>query len=327
MRKIPRSLEEKILRTLLGGISYRATAEKYNVSLATLHRIVEDARKRAPDFDKLRQISTNLKKLDLTPFDVMRALPVIAKLEELNVGIEELPSFVKVTTQLTKGNSAETVELVHAMQELVKLEDQTGKSYEELAKDLKNKKAEVNGIVQKVENLQRDKQRLGNKLERERHELQQVIGTKRGLKKLDLDELASLVEFAGKRKTLEKMFQQKGIHLEKEIKRLNMQLERKEKKSRWLNDGIEELGNEMQKLQRKFSKLTKLSVIVEKEMAFVPCKNCGWEGVFLRFPTRSDFMLAQMTGFVWSSRCAHCGHQVQYSYLDILTYVGWLAIP
>jgi len=31
LRKIPRSLEEKILRTLLGGISYRATAEKYNV--------------------------------------------------------------------------------------------------------------------------------------------------------------------------------------------------------------------------------------------------------------------------------------------------------
>lgn len=327
MRKIPQSLEEKILRTLLGGISYRATAEKYNVSLATLHRIVKDARKKAPDFDKLRQISTNLKKLDIIPFDVMRALPVIAKLEELNVGIEELPSFVKITTQLTKGNSAEAVELVRAMRELVKLEDQTGKSYEELANDLKNKKDKVHGIVQKMKNLQNDKQRLDSELEQERHKLHQIISIKKSLKKLDLDKLASLVEFADKKERLEKKFRQEKMQLEGKIERLNTELKGKEKKHRWLKGEIEGLWNETSNLQRRVSKLWKLSTIVEKGIAFIPCKNCGLEGVFLRFPNRPELLLSQMTGFVWSSRCACCGQQVQYSHRDILTYVGWLAIP
>ena len=304
---------------LLDGATYRRTAEKFNVGLATLNRIVKDARKKAPDFDDLRQLNSTLKKLDLTPFDVMSVLPLFAQFKELNVGVEELPSFVEVTTQLAKRKGIQAAQLVNAMQELVKLEDQTGKSHGELVKDLKSLQVKINDMNRKMKNLQNDKQRLDSELEQERRKLHQIISIKKSLKKLDLDKLASLVEFADKKERLEKKFQQEKMQLDGKIERLNTELKGKEKKHRWLKGEIEGLWNETSNLQRRVSKLGKLSTIVEKGMAIIPCKNCGLEGVFLRFPNRPELLLSQMTGVVWSSRCACCGQQVQYTAIGIFS--------
>jgi len=226
---------------------------------------------------------------------------------------------VEVTTQLAKRKGIQAAQLVNAMQELVKLEDQTGKSHGELVKDLKSLQAKINDVNRKMKNLQNDKQRLDSELEQERRKLHQIISIKKSLKKLDLDKLASLVEFADKKERLEKKFQQEKMQLDGKIERLNTELKGKEKKHRWLKGEIEGLWNETSNLQRRVSKLGKLSTIVEKGMAIIPCKNCGLEGVFLRFPNRPELLLSQMTGVVWSSRCACCGQQVQYTAIGIFS--------
>ena len=72
MRKIPRSVEEKILRRWLEGYTQRQAAREFRVGLTTVNRVIDDARKRTPDLDELRGLNFMLRKVDSSVVDAIR---------------------------------------------------------------------------------------------------------------------------------------------------------------------------------------------------------------------------------------------------------------
>lgn len=55
MRKIAKSDEQKALQLWIEGHVYRSICDRLGISLGAINRIVDDARKRAPDIDELRK--------------------------------------------------------------------------------------------------------------------------------------------------------------------------------------------------------------------------------------------------------------------------------
>jgi len=98
LRKIARSVEEKILRRWFEGNSQRQVASEFGVGLATVNRVIQDAKKRMPDIDDLRQLNLALQKSGVTVVDAMRACSVLPRLDELGIGINELSGLITEET-------------------------------------------------------------------------------------------------------------------------------------------------------------------------------------------------------------------------------------
>jgi hypothetical protein len=139
LRKISKSLEEKILKRLLEGTTYRTIEREFPVSLATISRIVKDSREKIPGFDDLRQLNITLKKLNLTLYDVTRAIPVFTRLEKQEVCVNELSLYIGSMNQMSKEHKIETAQFTNAMLALVKLKTQKRKFYGELIEDFRKK--------------------------------------------------------------------------------------------------------------------------------------------------------------------------------------------
>ena len=327
MRRIPKSLEEKILKELLHGATYRETEHKFLVSIATINRVVKDARERIPDFDGLRQLNISLKKLELTPFDVARAIPVFTRLEKQEVGVNELSLYIESMNQMSKEHKIEAAQLTNAMLELVELKTQKRKSYGELIEDFRKKQAEVKYLEERNEILKTEEQRLETQLDRERRVLHQLVGTNERLKKLDLQKIANLSKFAINKETMEKEFHRIKKDLDKKIQHTKTELKNKQRKLQALDTENRELWNKSLSLLDQICRNSKLKEILKNRKAIIPCKICRRETVLLYLPNRMEIQNAMLEGLVWDLFCTFCGQRVQYSPWEILSCIGWLVLP
>lgn len=83
MRRITSDVEAHILGMLLAGYTYSEIAPEHDVTISTANRIVEDERRRTPDFDEIRRLVLKLRKLNMTLFDAYRGAKLLEKLNEL----------------------------------------------------------------------------------------------------------------------------------------------------------------------------------------------------------------------------------------------------
>ena len=101
MRKISREVENKIFKLWLEGYTYREIIPKCGgCSLATISKVINIVRKRAPDIDELRHLNVALKKGDRSVYDAVRGGILLDKVNQLGVGLDDLEDYVKTAKRI-----------------------------------------------------------------------------------------------------------------------------------------------------------------------------------------------------------------------------------
>ena len=192
----------RALRLWLSGLTYRAVTEETGVSLGAMNELVNEARKKAPDIDDLRQLNVTLQKSGVALADAIRACSVISQLHELGVGINELSEYVESSKKLATAQGVGAAELVESAIRLLKLEKETGKPYHEVVREFENKQARVNELDLKIKALSNERVKIqgelsqaNEKLSKTLQELKHAISTKERLQRLGLEKTATLAEF------------------------------------------------------------------------------------------------------------------------------------
>jgi len=195
-------VKARAFRLWLSGLTYRLINEKTGVSLGAMNELVNEARKKAPDIDDLRQLNVTLQKSGVALVDAIRACSVVSQLDELGVGINELSEYVELSKKLAAVQGVGAAELVESAIRLSKLEKETGKPYHEVVREFEDKQARVHILDSKVKEL--DSQRVKiqgelsqakEKLSKTLEELKHAISTKERLQRLGLEKTAALAEF------------------------------------------------------------------------------------------------------------------------------------
>jgi len=195
-------VKAKALRLWLSGLTYRLINEKTGVSLGAMNELVNEARKKAPDIDDLRQLNVTLQKSGVPLADAIRACSVISQLDELGLAINMLSEYVEFSRKLAATRSVGPAELVESALRLSKLEKETGKPYHELVREFEDKQARVKEMNLKLKALSNERVKIqgeisqaSEKLSKTLEELKHAIGTKERLQKLGLEKTATLSKF------------------------------------------------------------------------------------------------------------------------------------
>ena len=94
MRRLPAEDDQEILNLLLQGVAYRKISRQRGISISSVARVAEDARKKMPDFDSLRALSVLLKKAGLSVFDATKASRLKEALNLWGISMDELGDYV-----------------------------------------------------------------------------------------------------------------------------------------------------------------------------------------------------------------------------------------
>jgi len=342
LRKIPRSVEEKILRRWLEGNSQRQAASEFGVGPATVNRVIEDARKRTPDLDYLRQLNVALRKSGVAPVDTLRACPIFSRLDELGVGVDQLSAYIELSKKLAAEHGVDAAELVESAISLSKLEKETGKPYHEVVQEFDDKQARVQKLDLKVKEL--DSQRVKiqgemnqaqEKLSKTLAELKHAIGTKEQLQRLGLEKTATLANFiedyellgfdaqevqklAEWRKSLVKIgidpdrlekFIEKRGSLEKQLRLLNGELSQGKARLKILAT-----------MERETRDIQRIRNLMDMKKAFA-CGYCGSQ--FFYELTRIQISQCLAMGQPIILKCQRCGAPNTYNPYEVLARLGF----
>jgi len=367
LRKIPRRVEKEILRRWLEGYTQRQAAREFRVGLATVNRVINDARKRTPDLDELRRLNVMLRKGDSSVVDAIRGARLLDRVSELGVNLDRLESFIKLSERISSERGVEAERFVEASMGLMGLEAKTGKSYEEVVKDFEERMKRIEDLEAKAKSVQEENRKLMERkaqLEgeireaKERRsvalqELNNIITTQERLQKLGLEKVSDLARFvedfqllgfdantvrklADWRRSLAEM----GVEPDKlgdyirERGTLKKQISELEKERRRVGGIVKKLKREHRRLfeettllQAEVLKLSKLGKVVKLGKIVIPCRVCGRDGVFVNLRTASEYRGMMSSGGVLQYRCFNCGQWSVYTPWEILTQVGLLAAP
>jgi chromosome segregation ATPase len=180
LRKIPKDIEKKVFKLWLEGHTYREISPKCGgVSLATISKVVEDARKRASDIDELRQLNVTLRKGGSSVYDAIRGGKVLDGLNNFGVSLDHLESYIRLTERISLEKDVGSEKFVGSSMNLISLEQQTGKTYGEVIKDFEQKLAKIAELESNYEmnktRLEGSFQKLKAKMKREIEGLEQEI--------------------------------------------------------------------------------------------------------------------------------------------------------
>jgi transcriptional regulator with XRE-family HTH domain len=143
LRKIPERIREKIFRQWLMGDSYDRIARDSNVSKSTIHDIKEEIKKRWPDIEGLRKLSTSMSKVNISFYDAARGAKLIEDLNIAGVSLDQLKHYIKLMEKMLSGKQTEREKIVESATKLVALEEATGRECTELVEDFETKSSEI----------------------------------------------------------------------------------------------------------------------------------------------------------------------------------------
>jgi predicted nucleic acid-binding Zn-ribbon protein len=164
MEKLSGKKRLSITRHYLSGLSYDEIAAKNGVSKGTVANVVADLKAgRFPEatdigehIDLLRELSLDLKRLNLTPGQCATGLTILSRINECGLDpsdIDRWPAILKSVGG--EGDAQEFVEVVYAIQDVQK---RTGLSLEELrdkALELEKKAAELEPMSREYEDCRK----------------------------------------------------------------------------------------------------------------------------------------------------------------------------
>lgn len=367
LRKIAKSDEQKALQLWIEGHAYRSICDRLRISLGAINRIVDDARKRAPDLDELRKLNVTLKRGESSVHDAIRGAKLLDRLSEQGIGFDKLDAYIEFSDGISSEHGVEAEKFIDAGMRLMGLEAKTGKSYEGVLKNFEERIKQIEGLEAKAKSVQGQirelmerkaqlegeireaKERLNSTLQ----DLNHIITTQERLQKLGLEKVSDIARFvedfellgfdanmvrklANWKKSLTAMgidpdglerFVKEKGTLEAQISELEKERRRLEGIVKKLRDEHVRLFEETTSLQAEVLKLGKLGKVVKQERLILPCKVCGMEGVFVKLRTASEYRGMLNSGSVLQYRCFNCGQWAPYTAWEILTKMGLLVAP
>jgi len=345
-------VKAKALRLWLNGLTYRLINEKTGVSLGAMNELVNEARKKAPDIDDLRQLNIALQKSDASVLDAVRGAKLLDKINVLGVSLERLGGFVNIVDKISSEHNVEADKFIGLAIRLTELETKTGKTFHEIVREFEDKQARVKELDLKVKELDGQRVKMQGELSQAREklsktleELKRTTGCQDRLQRLGLEKTATLSEFiedyellgfspkevqrlAGWRKGLTKL----GIDpdgLERFIDEKGpLEVQRSK-----LKRDVEALGMEVNMLEKRKkallnenSSLSTVSLILKTGKATLPCKRCNWLiPVALGNKFSYQTMIEKGLGVnVW---CPRCGWQNWFDPREVMASIGWIILP
>jgi len=171
MRKITDKTKHKAVNMWLQGSTYREIDRKLGISIGAMSDIVAEERKRVPDLDQLRKINEMVMEEGGNVPDAVRGGLLLDKLNRLDVSLERLEEFVKLTARIASEQKKEGSEFVFSAIKLMSLEVETGKNARAVIRDLQEKQAEIKELEKKYKSMEKRLQREINKLKQEKEEV------------------------------------------------------------------------------------------------------------------------------------------------------------
>ena len=344
MRRITSNVEARILEMLLAGDTYRDISREQDVTISTVNRIVEDERRRAPDFDEIRRLVLKLKKHNMTLFDAHRGAKLLEKLNEVGIPLQELETYLNLIKRILSEKNLQDGLLTYAMK-LAKIESETGKSPEKIIEDLENalirtlilKKQEEKSLnsLQKIES---DEKKVKIELDRLNMEIDEILVTHSGLKTIGVEKLGRLVKFVQyyeamgfKAEEVKKLavWRQKLIELGIDPDKLgqwiseNGPLESQSRRITWENKRLSRANRALTQTNDTFMTI---SQILETKEIIIPCKGCRTS---LSLPLKSREELDRMLkeNLIIPITCPVCNLPQQLTAWDFLFQLGMLVAP
>lgn len=201
MRRLLSQVEREILKRGIQGATYREIAREFSVSLATVSRVFEDARKKMPDVDSLRELGILLRKAGLTVFDARRACRLMESMNKWGISLEELDGYVKLNERFLSERALDEDFLSYAVK-LMQLEQASGRTYQEVVEDFERKRkgaAEAEERKLTLENeslsLKAELNETKRRLAEQKSEIEKTTTVRKGLAEIGLHKLAQLVRF------------------------------------------------------------------------------------------------------------------------------------
>jgi len=201
VRRLLSQVEREILKRGIQGATYREIAREFSVSLATVSRVFEDARKKMPDVDSLRELGILLRKAGLTVFDARRACRLMESMNKWGISLEELDGYVKLNERFLSERALDEDFLSYAVK-LMQLEQASGRTYQEVVEDFERKRkgaAEAEERKLTLENeslsLKAELNETKRRLAEQKSEIEKTTTVRKGLAEIGLHKLAQLVRF------------------------------------------------------------------------------------------------------------------------------------
>jgi hypothetical protein len=145
LRRLPVEVEERILELWLKGYTYRKIQQELEVGLATISRVIEDARQRDPNIDDLRKLLRLLRKNGSNVFDAIRWARLLDSLNLFDVSLDKMEYYIS----LIERNFSDKVidnRILESAIKLKQLEENCGKPYEKIVKDFETKLSKVSKL-------------------------------------------------------------------------------------------------------------------------------------------------------------------------------------
>jgi len=339
-------VKAKALRLWLNGLTYRLINEKTGVSLGAMNELVNEARKKAPDIDDLRQLNIALQKSGASVLDAARGAKMLDKVNELGIDLERLEGFINIVDKITSEHNVEADKFIGSAIRLTELETKSGKPYHEIVREFDGKQARVKELDLKVKeldsqraNIQGELSRAKEKLSKTLEELKQAIGIKERLQRLGLEKASALAEFiedyemlgfdarevqklAEWRKSLAgagidpdklESFIREGGPLVKQLQAIKEEISQGKTQLRILS--------KMEKdVQRRVEDVQRIEHILQCRMSSFVCPGCG--GVTLREVRRSEVQMCLSWGQPLTIVCQRCLAPNQYDPRTLLLNLG-----
>jgi transposase len=121
-RLLRQEVKVRALGLWLKGLTYRAINEKTGVSLGAVNELVNEARRKEPSLDELKELNVMLKKGDSSVVDAIRGAKILERVNELHVSLGGLESFIKFSERISSERGVEAERFIEASMRLMSLE-------------------------------------------------------------------------------------------------------------------------------------------------------------------------------------------------------------
>lgn len=293
-RKFQEENRGKIVQLWLQNMNYRQIAQQTKASLGTISVQIEKARKVEPDLDSLRELNLTLKKSAVALLDVMSAASLLVKMNELDLSLDQISSFITEETA----------------NEVSRLEGEK----ERLDNELKKTKEEFYFAEDDLKNLLKTRQTLLNVGLDKLADLARFISgfESLGFNASEVRELAQLkkeLDAEGIRPgTLQQHFKSTRV-LKQKCQAIQREIEGGETKLKLLTRMRRETERNIRDLQR-------IQHVLQSRTVIFPCAFCG--ATTLKEIRNFEAQQALTQGAPIVVACGRCGQQNFYNPIPTL---------
>jgi len=161
MRRIPFQTRKRIIELWFKGIPRDSIARRLRVSGDTVSSVVaqlsSDASQIAECPKELRDLSVELRKLNLSSSEALEGAKLLSKLANLGFAPEQLHEFIQTATKLSRKTEYQPKQVIQAAMKLSDLEEKSGKSYTETIREFEAKTKQTKELQEAINEKEKER--------------------------------------------------------------------------------------------------------------------------------------------------------------------------